>query len=366
MKNISISILILFTLIFSACSSKKVEVENTILFPAYPEEPRILYLKTFTGGVTKEADTSFTSSLDSFLGENTSKSVTSNIIKPYGAAIQKGKIYVADTGSSSVFVINEKTRKTNFIGTGVIGRVSAPVAIAFDANNTTYVSDRRLNTIQGYDEDLSLVFSLGGRLEFTAATGIAIDKELNRLYVVDTKAHNFKVFDIATKELLFTVGNRGKEDGEFNFPTNITVDRRNNNIVVCDTQNFRVQTFDKDGEFIRKFGKVGDKPGMFARPKGVAVDSDGHIYVTDAAFNNIQIFNDQGELLMWFGSAGYGPTQFRLISGIYIDETDKIVIADGFSGRVQTFQYLSDTWKTNNVDKYKELKEFKAEVKKKD
>lgn len=357
------SILILFTLFFSACSYKTVEVENTILFPAYPDEPRILYLKTFRGGIVKEADSSFTNTLDSLLGEKTSKPVTSNIVKPYGTAVQNGKVYVADTGSSSVFVIDEDTRKTNFIGTGVIGRVSAPIGIAFDSNNTTYISDRRLKTIQGYDENLSLVFSIGGRLEFTTPSGIAIDKNLNRLYVIDTKAHHFKAFDINTKELLFTIGIRGRKDGEFNFPTNISIDRRNSNIVVCDTQNFRIQVFDKDGNFIRKFGKVGDRPGMFARPKGVAVDSDGNIYVTDSAFNNIQIFNDEGELMMWFGSAGYGPTQFRLITGIYIDETDKIAIADGFSGRVQTFQYLSETWKENNSDKYKELKEFKAEVK---
>lgn len=47
--------------------------------------------------------------------------------------------------------------------------------------------------------------------------------------------------------------------------------------------------------------------GDFARPKGVAVDSEGHIYVVDAAFGNVQIFNSEGLLLLFFGQMGTGP-----------------------------------------------------------
>jgi len=32
-------------------------------------------------------------------------------------------------------------------------------------------------------------------------------------------------------------------------------------VYVSDTNNFRVQVFDKDGKFIRKFGELGDAPG---------------------------------------------------------------------------------------------------------
>jgi DNA-binding beta-propeller fold protein YncE len=180
--------------------------------------------------------------------------------------------------------------------------------------------------------------------------------------VIDTKSHQFKAYDIATKKHLYSVGKRGLEDAEFNFPTNIAVDQRNGNIVVVDTQNFRVQIFDKDGKFLSKFGNVGNKPGTFARPKGVGIDSDGNIYVADSAFNNVQVFDENGSnILLFFGGGGYGPTQFRLITGIYIDEDDKIVIADGFSGRVQTFQYISERWKKNNPQKYNELKTLKTE-----
>ncbi len=360
MRNVFIVITLFITLIMSGCSSKAPVVEEDIVFPSYPDEPRILYLNTYRGGVVKQ-DTSFTKALDIFLGTSEEEqSRGKSIIKPYGVGLQNGKVLVADPPQNAVFVIDENTSEANFIGVNSVGSLVTPVAIAFDKDENIYVSDSRQQRVQGYDKNGNFNYVLGSRLDFTHPTGIAIDKELNRLYVVDTKGHHIKAFDIATKKHLFTIGKRGKNDGEFNFPTNVTVDRRNNNIVVCDTQNFRVQVFDKDGNFIRRFGKVGDRPGMFARPKGIAVDSDGNIYVTDSAFNNIQIFNENGDLLMFFGSAGFGKTQFRLITGIYIDENDKMVIADGFSGRVQTFQYISEKWKKEHPEKYNKIKNIGA------
>lgn len=354
MKFFPLFIQLFVILFFGACATKEVvEVEPTIIFPSYPEEPRIVYLATYRGGMQEEK----ASALDVFLGEAQDTKKTSNMVKPYGVGLQDGKVYVADTGTSTLFVIDEKTTEAEFVGNKAEGRLASPIGVAFDRDKNVYVSDYRQKIINVYNTNGSLISVIGSRLEFMHPTGIAIDKKLHRLYVADSKAHVFKAYDIATKKHLYSVGQRGKGDGEFNFPTNIAVDQRNGNIVVVDTQNFRVQIFDKDGKFIAKFGNVGNKPGTFARPKGVGIDSDGNIYVADTAFNNVQIFSEYGkDLLLYFGGAGFGPSQFRLIAGIYIDEDDKIVISDGFSGRVQTFQYISQKWKEKNQQKYNEYK----------
>lgn len=360
MKTIFLTFQIITLLFFQACATKEVvEVEPTIIIPPYPDEPRIVYLATYRGGMKEEK----VNALDAFLGETQSTKKMSNIVKPYGVGLQDGKVYVADTGTSTLFVIDEKTKEAQFVGNGSEGRLASPIGVAFDRDKNVYVSDYRQKTVNAYNSQGALISAIGSRLEFAHPAGIAIDKNQNRLYVVDTKGHHFKAYDVATKKYLFTIGKRGVEDGEFNFPTNIAVDQRNGNIVVVDTQNFRVQIFDKDGKFITKFGNVGNKPGTFARPKGVAVDSDGNIYVADTAFNNVQVFSEYGrDLLLFFGSAGFSPVQFRLIAGMYIDEDDKLVISDGFSGRVQTFQYVSEKWKQKNPQKYIELKTLKAEM----
>jgi len=109
---------------------------------------------------------------------------------------------------------------------------------------------------------------------------------------------------------------------------------------VVDSGNFRVQVFDAEGQFIKSFGAVGTAPGSFARPKGVALDSDGNIYVLDAAFGNFQIFDLDGNLLLAVGATGSEPGEFMLPSSINIDETDRVYVVDQINKRVQIFQYM--------------------------
>ena len=93
-------------------------------------------------------------------------------------------------------------------------------------------------------------------------------------------------------------------------------------------------------------------PGTFSRPKGIGIDSDGHVYVVDAAFNNFQIFDETGQLLLFIGGEGNAPGQFQLPAGMYVDEKDRIYVVDSFNFRVQVFQYLSDRWKKEHPEEY--------------
>jgi DNA-binding beta-propeller fold protein YncE len=89
-------------------------------------------------------------------------------------------------------------------------------------------------------------------------------------------------------------------------------------------------------------GRLGDMPGSFARPKGVAVDSEGHLYAVDAAFNNLQVFDGEGRLLLAFGSMGRSHGQLWLPLGVHIDRHDRVYVADRFNKRVQIYEFLSD------------------------
>jgi len=62
--------------------------------------------------------------------------------------------------------------------------------------------------------------------------------------------------------------------------------------------------YDLDGKYLKTIGKAGVAPGLFARPKGVAVDRQGLAYVVDAATQVVQIFDLEGRLLLFFGQAG--------------------------------------------------------------
>jgi DNA-binding beta-propeller fold protein YncE len=106
--------------------------------------------------------------------------------------------------------------------------------------------------------------------------------------------------------------------------------------------NFTIRVFDANGKYIRSQGQIGDVPGSFARPKGVALDSDQNLYVLDSIFGNFQIFDLKGQLLLYVGQEGSLPGEFMLPSGIFIDRNDRIYISDTFNHRIQIYQYLKE------------------------
>ena len=107
--------------------------------------------------------------------------------------------------------------------------------------------------------------------------------------------------------------------------------------------NRRIQIFDADGTYLSMFGKPGDGPADMSRPKGIAIDGDGHIWVTDADQNRVKIFDQQGRLCAYFGEYGYFPGQFALPSGVTIDKNNRAVVAEQvLNGRLQVFRYTTD------------------------
>ena len=94
------------------------------------------------------------------------------------------------------------------------------------------------------------------------------------------------------------------------------------------------------GSLFLKLAAPAIPAGYFGRPKGVAADTFGHIYVADAVFDNIQVFNLSGRLLLSLGERGTGPGQFGLPTGIAISTNNLIYVADGYNRRVQVLKYI--------------------------
>ena len=101
----------------------------------------------------------------------------------------------------------------------------------------------------------------------------------------------------------------------------------------------------KEGKFLRSFGGPGREFGNFARPRGIAVDDEGNIYVSDASFNNFQIYNPEGQLLLAIGQGGTesNPGRYGLLSGIAVDETGRVYVADQLFNKVEVIRRLSES-----------------------
>ena len=139
--------------------------------------------------------------------------------------------------------------------------------------------------------------------------------------------------------VLAKFGKNGGGNGEFNFPTELRLE--GNDLVVVDAMNFRVQVLDKEGSFRYAIGRIGDGEGSMFRPKGVGMDSEGHLYVVDGLYDFVQVFDREGQLLYSFGKTGTGFGDFQLPAGLFIDHNDRVLVVDSFNRRVQVFRYFA-------------------------
>ena len=97
---------------------------------------------------------------------------------------------------------------------------------------------------------------------------------------------------------------------------------------MADSGNARVQVFDSQGHFVRKWGSSGAGDGQFAYPTGIATDVTDNVYVVDSNNYRIQVFNNTGTFLRKWGSLGSGDGQFTDPSGIAVDKNGNVFVTD--------------------------------------
>ncbi|UJR15440.1 hypothetical protein I4U23_002383 [Adineta vaga] len=139
-------------------------------------------------------------------------------------------------------------------------------------------------------------------------------------------------------KLEFEIGGEGDQEGKLCRPWGICCDNQSN-IIVADRSNNRIQIFNKHGQFLRKFGTQGNRPGQFDRPAGVAFDKQlNRIIVTDKDNHRIQVFTSNGEYIFKFGEKGTKPGQFNYPWDVAVSSSSsQILISDTRNHRIQLF-----------------------------
>ena len=130
-------------------------------------------------------------------------------------------------------------------------------------------------------------------------------------------------------------------DGQFNEPWGVAVDSQGR-IFVADTWNGRIQVFDADGRFIRKWGifnttngELGDPNALFG-PRGIAVDTAGNLLVADTGNKRILQFTVDGALVRQVGGGGVLIGRFEEPTAVAVDPRDgSVFVADAWNRRIQ-------------------------------
>lgn len=234
------------------------------------------------------------------------------------------------------------------------GQFNKPFGIAFDSTGILYVADSGNHRIQKFDPTGNFIGKWGknggdgtsglGDGEFKNPYGIAIDSN-DHIYVVDGANHRIQKFDkngnfLAKWGKNGGDGTAGTGDGEFTAPQGIAVDS-NNHIYVAERSNHRIQEFDENGNFLGKWGKNGGDGssgpgnGEFSSPSDISMDANGNIYVSEGG--RIQKFNGNMEFVAAWGTAGTGDGEFTSPYGVSVDSDNHVYVADTSNDRIQKF-----------------------------
>ena len=155
------------------------------------------------------------------------------------------------------------------------------------------------------------------------------------IWAVDGDAkdgHGNQVFKFSPDgKVLMTFGKAGQSGTTtdvFDRPTGIAF-APNGDIFIAEGHaptfgNSRIVKFDKNGKFIKTFGRVGSGDGEFKSPHVLAFDSQGHLFVADRSNSRVAIFDQDGKFInAW--------KQFGRPSGIFIDKNDMLYVSDSES-----------------------------------
>jgi sugar lactone lactonase YvrE len=202
----------------------------------------------------------------------------------------------------------------------------------FDRCGSNNCETSNIAPLNKYDPSGRVVASIGTGM-FNFPHGLYVDQDDN-IWVTDGRGKN-KKGNTAVKlspegRVLMTLGEPGVAgDGpnQFNSPSDVLV-APNGDIFVADGHgdktNARIMKFDKNGKFIKTWGKEGKGPGEFDQPHSLAMDSAGRLFVADRANSRIQIFDQDGNFLTEW-------KQFGRPSGLWIGKDDTLYVADSQS-----------------------------------
>lgn len=342
--------LLSMAVLFSSCATldnNDKTVKERYFWPPLPDEPKIEWIGAYNSHLDLGNKTS--KLLTFLIGEETAE----GLLFPFAIASDgAGKVYVTDIGKFNVTVFDFTLRDTHILGAGAAETLlEKPSGIDLDESGNIYVGDMNKMKIVVFNKDEKplKVLELAGVVKSVAS--FRIDKQRKRIVIPDTKGHQIVIVDYdgnPIKTIVLFKNSDGSMDG-FRFPNALDIDSQGN-IIVADTVNARVVRLTPDGDFISTIGIRGDTVGTVDFVKGVAVDSDGHIYMTDFRANRLQVFNDKGQTLMAIGDKGLKDNigSFNTPSNIYIDKNDTIYVSETIAHRFQILQYITKDYLARN------------------
>lgn len=209
--------------------------------------------------------------------------------------------------------------------------VAAPAGIDVGDDGLVYVADREKMAV--------LVFSPQGEKlrEMPLMAPKTVEVVGNRLYVL-TDTSTLYVLDLQGNTL-GQWGSYGRETEQLSDPMGAAVDDEGT-IYVSDLGNYRILALSPELEYLWQYGAAAfTREEQDARsmggPAGITLAGDGNLYVADAINSEVHVFDRSGNPVSSpLGEMGHNDDQFYLPTGIDWMEDNLFVMADSMHNRI--------------------------------
>jgi DNA-binding beta-propeller fold protein YncE len=265
------------------------------------------------------------------LGDGTEGSGDLQLFNPNGIAFFKAHpdwVVITEYSGDRIKISNTRTGATVFkIGTrgSDKGQFVCPLGVAVSSDSTfVFVADffnhrvqvfRLVISADGSSGSLECVRFIGkGTLKLPkAVTLLPSEGGQETLLVTDDKQRVTQFALDGTFIRIFAgTGSSGIGNGEFNDPIGMAV-LSASEVAVVDRNNHRVQIFDSEGNYKRKFGSKGKEDGQLNLPLSVASDAHGNLIVTDITAN-LQVFSPEGKHLCTRNNLGINSDGLKVVA----------------------------------------------------
>jgi DNA-binding beta-propeller fold protein YncE len=210
-------------------------------------------------------------------------------------------------------------------------------SVAVDDHDHIYVFNRGRNPMMIFDRDGKFLETWGAG-DYLRPHGVHVTPDGDLLLVEDA-GHTLKRTS-KSGEVMYVVGTHGEpsawqEGAPFNRPTDAYVSPVSGDIFVTDGYgNSRVHRLKSNGEHVASWGEPGTGDGQFSLPHNLVVLADGRVVVCDRENFRLQVFTEDGEYIAQHHF--HRPQAITLGQGndtaIYVTETRPPTVQEGVPG----------------------------------
>ncbi|MFQ6048311.1 MAG: NHL repeat-containing protein [Phycisphaerae bacterium] len=261
------------------------------------------------------------------------------------AVDSQGRIYVVDGANDRVVCFRPDGRLDRVLNAASDVPLKQPVGISVDAQDRVWIADSGNGRVLAVLPD--------GQLDQTAAlptaeaakrpdpTDVAVSPDGARLYVVDNDNHRLLVRDNANGQWK-SLGGKGRGLGRFQWPFMICIGA-DGYVFVTEVIGARVQRLSPDDRWAGALARWGVQIGQLYRPKGIAADATGKLYVSDSTLGVIQRFRARGEVDGVLTAADGSALQFQHPMGLCFDGQGRLLVVELGANRIAVVAILSGT-----------------------